>query len=1171
MSKLKRKRGAILSPEGLQKFQETRLELEYRENGGERYTLEQLSERTGLDLHTIKKVLAGKQGVDKRTIERLFIAFNLELSESFYAIPNPYKRQDWGEASCASLFYGRTKELARLEKWLLQERCRLVTLVGMGGVGKTCLSVKLTQRLQDKFDCVIWRSLRDAPPVHAILANSIQFLSDEQETEADLPESIGERISQLIDYLRSSRCLLILDNMESVLRSGERAGLFREGYDGYGELLRRVGDSDHQSCLLVTTREKPKEVAFLEGEALRVRSLQLRGFQEGEAKEILKAKGLSGSEEEFKTLSDRYAGNALALKVVATTIRDLFAGNITEFLEQDASVFGDIRDLLDTQFDRLPVLEKEIVYWLAIAREPISLSQLREDAIDPVPLQNLLEALESLKRRSLIEQNDACFTLQPVVMEYVTTQLIEQVGDEIVSHKPVIFRSHALVKATGKDYVRETQIRLILQPIVDKLFTVFKCKETIEAHLTRILTNLRETSPLEVGYTGGNIINLLCQMETDLTGYDFSYVTIWQADLRSANLHDVNFQNANLAKSVFAETFGGILSVTFSPDGKMLAMGDTNGEIRLRQVSDGKQLLICKGHANWVVCLAFSPDGKTLASSSTDYTLKLWNLDTGQCLQTLQEHDNEVWSVAFSPDGQMLVSGSDDRMVKVWNVITGECLKTFQPAGWISSVACHPNKQTLASGSSDNTIKLWDINSGQHWKTFCGHNSAIRSIVFSPDGQALASGSEDHTVKLWSLSTGECLKTFQGHSNRVFSIAFSPDGQALVSGSHDQTAKLWSIHTGECIKTFQGHSSWIFSVAFSPDGQMLATGSHDQTVRLWSVSTGECLKTFQGYNNQVFSVAFSPNGQMLASGSHDQTVKLWDYSLSQIAHTLQGHRAAVRSVAFSPDNQILASGSHDRTVKLWNINTGQVIRTFQGHLATIWSVAFSPDGQILASSSEDQTVKLWNLGTGQVSSTLQGHRAAVWSIAFSPQGTILASGALDRTVKLWDLDTGKCFKTLEGHTSWVWSVAFSADGDTLATTSPDGTLRLWRSDTGECCKILSTNTGWLYSVAFSSNRGILASSSQDYTVKLWDIGAGECLKTLPGHTGWVWSIAFSPDSCTLASSSEDETIRIWNVETGECLKILKAENPYERMNISGVTGLTEATITTLKTLGAVDE
>ncbi|PMB28031.1 hypothetical protein CEN47_14560, partial [Fischerella thermalis CCMEE 5319] len=465
----------------------------------------------------------------------------------------------------------------------------------------------------------------------------------------------------------------------------------------------------------------------------------------------------SATEKEWQVMTERYAGNPLALKIVATTIEDVFDGNVTEFLRENTAVFGDIRDVLDQQFERLSHIEKDIMYWLAINREPITLSVLREDMVSTVPSPKLLEALESLLRRSLVEKNAATFTLQPVVMEYVTQVLIEQVCQEIATENIELFRCHALMKATAKDYVREAQIRLILQPVIDGLLTVFRSKKGIEKQLTKILARLQEQSPQEPGYTAGNIVNLLKSLGIDFTGYDFSHLSIWQADLRKVNLHHVNFQNADLAKSVFSETFGGIMSVAFSPDGKLLAAGDSNGEIHLWQVADGQQLLILRGHANWVVSLAFSPDSRTLASGSSDCTVKLWDVATGGCLHSLREHGNEVWSVAFSPEGDKLVSGCDDQLIRLWSVRTGECLKIFQGhTNWVLSVTFSLDGQMLVSGSDDNTIRLWDVNSGECLKIFQGHSDGIRSISLSPDGQMLASSSDDQTIRLWNLSTGEC-------------------------------------------------------------------------------------------------------------------------------------------------------------------------------------------------------------------------------------------------------------------------------------------------------------------------------------------------------------------------------------------------------------------------------
>lgn len=475
--------------------------------------------------------------------------------------------QDWDEVADGSVFYGRTKELVTLEEWIVGDCCRLVALLGMGGIGKTALSVKLAKRVQDKFEYVIWRSLRNAPSIEDILEDLIRFLSNQQETNS--LENTDVRILRLLNYLRRHRCLMILDNAESILCSNDSAGQYRENYEGYGQLLRCIGETHHQSCLVLTSQEKPKEFTLLEGETLPVRSLQLPGLKEAEGQEIFRIKGsFSGLESEWKVLVEHYAGNPLALRIVAAAIQDLFNSSVSEFLEflrQGTLVFDDIRALLDRQFNRLSGLEREVMYWLAIEREPVSLTQLRENILSSASRQRLPEALRSLGQRSLIDKSSKGFTQPPVIMEYVTEQLVERFYAAIVTEEVELLMSYTLVKPQAKDYIRESQVHNILGPTADRLRTTFS-KKDLQHKLNQVLIKLRKKLSSPLGYGSGNVINLLCQLEIDLTGYDFSSLTVWQENLQNVNSHYVNFAHLDLTQSVFTKSFGSILSTAFSPD-----------------------------------------------------------------------------------------------------------------------------------------------------------------------------------------------------------------------------------------------------------------------------------------------------------------------------------------------------------------------------------------------------------------------------------------------------------------------------------------------------------------------------------------------------------------------------------------------------------------------------
>ena len=330
----------------------------------------------------------------------------------------PQTRLDLADAPHISSLCDRTSELATLEKWIVQEKCTLAAILGISGIGKTALSLHLIPKIQHNFECVIWRSLRHSPPLETTLKNLLEFLLNQPEIE--LPSSIPDRLSLLMEYLRKNRCLIILDDVQTILSSGQLAGNYRPECENYSIFFRQIGETTHNSCLILNSWEPPREVTALKGENSPVRSLQLKGIGTAAA-EIFRHKSLLNPET-WENLINAYRGNPLWLKIVATTIQEIFRGRVAEFLKYDMLFLGEeLAATLHPQINRLSELEKNLISRLSSEANSVSIEQLLQDA-DLSP-SDLFNGLQSLGRRSLVEieeqENESLFNLCPVVRQYV--------------------------------------------------------------------------------------------------------------------------------------------------------------------------------------------------------------------------------------------------------------------------------------------------------------------------------------------------------------------------------------------------------------------------------------------------------------------------------------------------------------------------------------------------------------------------------------------------------------------------------------------------------------------------------------------------------------------------------------------------------------------------------
>lgn len=332
---------------------------------------------------------------------------------------NPENKYDLSEAPdlyclCVreALQSNRDTQLTTLKQWI-ENHTRIITILGLTGIGKSTLTVELIQQIKDKFDYIIWRNIDNYPSCESLQTNIIQFLS-----QTDSPSQKPEKISnsqtinnQLIDYLRKHRCLLIFDNLQEIFASRKLAGTYLEEHENYGKFFQQIATSSHQSCLLLLSQEQPKITSGNN----HCQTLKLDGLKKS-ATAILEGKNLT-DEDKWLDLINLYAGNPLWLNIIADAVEDLCDRNVAQFLSCKNLYLGDLEPILERIFQCLSELEKQVIFWIASQETAVDISNIPPDF--PLSHSDLWKAIQSLKRRCLVTKQDNLFAILPVMKQYI--------------------------------------------------------------------------------------------------------------------------------------------------------------------------------------------------------------------------------------------------------------------------------------------------------------------------------------------------------------------------------------------------------------------------------------------------------------------------------------------------------------------------------------------------------------------------------------------------------------------------------------------------------------------------------------------------------------------------------------------------------------------------------
>lgn len=605
-----------------------------------------------------------------------------------------------------------------------------------------------------------------------------------------------------------------------------------------------------------------------------------------------------------------------------------------------------------------------------------------------------------------------------------------------------------------------------------------------------------------------------------------------------------------------------ITRLAYSSFANLLAIGLSNGDIKVWDLSTDSLIIKFQGHKSAISCLEFDTNGTQLISGSNDTTIIIWDLISEAGLIKFKGHKNMITSIHYYNDNY-LISTSKDGLLKIWDLKVNQCIETHlahNGESWSMCKFTYNDKEFLLTTGLNGECKIWslnmDLDDGNKLKEFGvfekQSKNRVADVKFDEHNQLLILANADKMVEVFRLrSVQEIKKATAKRTKRLSEKGMSEE-------EIQQSLENSKIQMLICPFTIIFTESKINNICLLNSNSKevnLVVNNSNNTLNYWTIHLPENVKKHNnindkisvlkysvdrpGHRSDIRSVDINDDDTLLYTGSNNQ-IKIWNLktlncirSIERIGNVLCGK--------FLPGGSLLVVGLKNGDLKLIDLSTSEVIHHIESaHDDSIWAIEITSDGKTILSGSSDKTVKYWEIKVNTLENQLNlSHvkslevNESILALKISADSKYLAVSLMDNTVKVFFFDTLKFYLSLYGHKLPVLSIDISFDSKVLITCSADKNVRIWGLDFGDCHKSIFAHDDSIMNIKFFPQSHNFLTCSKDKFIKYWDGDKFDQVQKFAAHLGEVWGLAINSDGEFFVSISHDSSIRIWKQDNDE--------------------------------------